>query len=105
MHVQSGAPLDIAVASRSAASFEAAKRDRPELQATRFVACDIDDPAALASAVQVSGFRVLGFRRRAPAAPRVPSRSVATEIGAHVGVLAHPDPGIKCPMIPAWDHY
>ena len=50
---QSGADLDITVASRSAQSFEGAKRDRPALAATRFVACDIDDAASLAAAVKV----------------------------------------------------
>ena len=63
---QSGADLDIVVASRSAASFEAAKRDRPELGGTRFVACDIDDAAALASALEVRplGFGALGIMAR-----------------------------------------
>lgn len=51
--MQSGVDLDVAVASRSATSFEAAVRDRPALKATRFFTCDIDDAASLASALEV----------------------------------------------------
>ena len=51
--MQSDADLDIVVSGRTLESFEAAKKDRPALEATRFMACDIDDPAALESALKV----------------------------------------------------
>ena len=51
---QSDADLDIIVSGRSLASYEAAKKERPALESTSFQACDIDDRAALDSALKVA---------------------------------------------------
>ncbi len=44
--------LDVALASRSEASFRSLVKKRPELAAARFVRCDIDDDADLSAALQ-----------------------------------------------------
>lgn len=44
--------LDVALASRSEASFRSLVAKRPELAAARFVRCDIDDDADLSAALQ-----------------------------------------------------
>ena len=49
---QNDADLDITVASRSAASFEAAQESHPALRGVAFVPCDIDDTARLAEVLQ-----------------------------------------------------
>lgn len=47
-----GAPLALTLAGRDAARFQAATAAEPTLRAARFVACDVEDPASLAAALQ-----------------------------------------------------
>jgi hypothetical protein len=57
MSVQLGADVDISLSGRRPAAYDKVLEARPELEATRFLQCDIDDAASLAAALKVGSRR------------------------------------------------